>query len=134
MKKSYPLTIPQESIWLTDKFYEYTSISNLGGTLLIKEKVDFDLLNKSINLFIEQNDGIRLSFNFENGSLYQFVKDYSFENFPVFDVNSDEELHNLEKSFMHKRFTISNLPLYRFNLIKLKNGFGGFNIIMHHLI
>ena len=134
MKKSYPLTIPQESIWLTDKFYEYTSISNLGGTLLIKEKVDFDLLNKSINLFIEQNDGIRLSFNFENGSLYQFVKDYSFENFPVFDVNSDEELHNLEKSFMHERFTISNLPLYRFNLIKLKNGFGGFNIIMHHLI
>ena len=70
MKKSYPLTIPQESIWLTDKFYEYTSISNLGGTLLIKEKVDFDLLNKSINLFIEQNDGIRLSFNFENVSLY----------------------------------------------------------------
>ena len=44
MKKNYRLTIPQESIWLTDKFYESTSISNVGGTLLIHQKVDFDLL------------------------------------------------------------------------------------------
>ena len=31
----YKLTNPQESIWLINKFYENTSISNLSGTLLL---------------------------------------------------------------------------------------------------
>lgn len=132
--KKYPLTMPQESIWLTDKFYESTSISNIGGTLLINQTVDFDLLDKSINLFIKKNDGMRLSFYFENGILHQFVREYSYEKINVFPVYSDKELHELENSFMQDRIDISNYPLYRFNIIKLKNGHGGFSIVMHHLI
>ncbi len=134
MKKNYRLTIPQESIWLTDKFYESTSISNVGGTLLIHQKVDFDLLDKAINIFIKKNEGMRLSFYFEGGLLYQYVKDYTYEKIDVICVNSAEELHNLEKSFISYKFDITNYPLYRFNIIKFKDETGGFNIVTHHLI
>ena len=134
MKKNYHLTIPQESIWLTDKFYESTSISNVGGTLLIHQKVDFDLLDKAINIFIKKNEAMRLSFYFEGGLLYQYVKDYAYEKIDVICVNSDEELHNLEKSLISYKFDITNYPLYRFNIIKFKDETGGFNIVTHHLI
>ena len=62
----YKLTNPQESIWLINKFYENTSISNLSGTLLIHEKVDFDKLTKAINIFIEKNDAMRINFELKD--------------------------------------------------------------------
>ena len=56
----YPLTSPQLSIWYTDRMYSGTSISNVAGTLRIKEKVDIEVLDKAINYYIKNNDGIRL--------------------------------------------------------------------------
>ena len=45
MKKDvYELTNPQKSIWLTEEFYKGTAINNIGGNLLIREKVDFEKL------------------------------------------------------------------------------------------
>ena len=44
MEKNYQLTIPQKSIWLTERFYKADTISNISGTLLIKDSVDFELL------------------------------------------------------------------------------------------
>ena len=128
------LTNPQKAIWLTDQFYESTSLSNLGGSLLIHQKVDFDLLNRAINLFIQKNEGMRLNFELKEGVPYQFVKDFSYKNFPIYFVTSKKQLSYLEDKFMHAKFNISKSFLYQFNLLKFKDGTGGFNIIVHHLI
>ena len=53
-EKKYNFTNPQNSIWLTDNFFQTDNISNVGGALLFEEKVDFDLLEKAIFLFIEK--------------------------------------------------------------------------------
>ena len=44
----FELTNPQKSIWYLEQFYKNTSVNNIGGTLIIKEKIDFDFLEKSI--------------------------------------------------------------------------------------
>ncbi len=128
------LTSPQNSIWLTDKFYDSSSLFNLGGTLLIHQKVYFDILERAINLFIKKNDGMRLSFELQGDKTYQYVQEYSYKKLPVYNVNTEQELHSLENDFIHTKFNISKSFLYEFKLIKLKNGHGGFNIILHHLI
>ena len=73
-KTYYPLTSPQMSIWYTEKMFPGTSISNVAGTLRIQENVDFNLLEKAIQLFIKNNDGIRLRMSLdENGSAQRYV-------------------------------------------------------------
>ena len=39
------LTGPQKSIYFTEQFFSDTSINNICGTLYIKERVDFKLLD-----------------------------------------------------------------------------------------
>ena len=128
------LTNPQNSIWLTDKFYDSSSLFNLGGTLLIHQKVDFDILERAINLFIKKNDGMRLAFELQDDKTYQYIQDYSYKKLPIYSVDTEEELRSLENHFIHTKFNISKAFLYEFKLIKLKNGHGGFNITLHHLI
>ena len=38
-KKIYELTEPQKSIWVTEQFYKGSTINNICGTAIIKEKV-----------------------------------------------------------------------------------------------
>ena len=53
-KELYELTTPQKSIWHTENYYSGTNINNVCGVLTINEPVDFDTLNKAIQLFIQK--------------------------------------------------------------------------------
>ena len=79
----FKLTNPQESIWLINKFYENTSISNLSGTLIMHKKVNFDILTKAINIFIEKNDAMRICFELKDGKPLQYVSEYTYQEFPL---------------------------------------------------
>lgn len=100
-KETFNLTVPQNSIWLTDKFYQSTTISNVGGTLLFKEQVDLDILENAINLFIKKNDAMRLSLKIIDGVPYQYVKDYIPIKIERFFFDSSTELKRKEKEFIN---------------------------------
>ena len=128
------LTNPQKSIWLTGQFYESSSLFNIGGMVFIKQKVDFDKLERAINLFIKKNEGLRISFELNNGVPYQYIRDFSYEKFPLYSIKSKEELYQLEKDFIHVHFNISKSFLYSFKLVQFEDGTGGFHVVVHHLI
>ena len=130
----YKLTNPQESIWLINSFYENTNVSNICGTLLIHEKVNFDLLNKAVNQVIQENDAMRINFELKEGEPYQYVTEYSFQQFPIYSLNSKDELPELESKFVKVNFKVLDSCLYDFKLLKFKNGHGGVNLTIHHLI
>ena len=50
--KTYELTNPQKSIWLSEQYYKGTNINNICGVLSIHENVNFDILEKALNLFV----------------------------------------------------------------------------------
>lgn len=52
-KNLYDLTNPQKSIWYTEQFFKNTSVNNIGGTIIIKDKISFDLLKKSIYEYVK---------------------------------------------------------------------------------
>ena len=133
-KEQKQLTNPQKSIWLIEKFFENTSVSNVGGSLLIHEKVNFDLFEKAINLFIQKNDGIRLCFTMQGGTPTQYVKEPIYQKFDIVDINSEEDLQQKEKEFIQIPFSLFDSFLFTFRILKLKDGSGGFYITTHHLI
>ena len=52
MKKMFNLTAPQNSIWLTEQYYNNTNINNICGSVTISTKIDFDKLNELNFLWI----------------------------------------------------------------------------------
>lgn len=59
-KKLYYLTNPQKSIWLTEQFGSHTNLNNVGGYLIIQDKVNFEALEMALNQYIEVNSATRI--------------------------------------------------------------------------
>ena len=131
-RKLFDLTSSQNSIWLTEEYMSNTNINNVGGYLYINDIVDFDALNKALNLYVEKNDALQLRFCLKDGSPKQYLEDYSFINFNIISVNSLEEMKNYTKEMVNKPFNIINSRLFDFNMFKFPDGHGGFNANFHH--
>ena len=93
---NYELTNPQKSILLTEQFKENTCVSNICGTLSIPEKIDEDALEKAINLFIKNNDSVRIHLVQDGSDIKQYVKDYSFMKIEKVHLTNDYSLSKLE--------------------------------------
>ena len=134
MKDSYDLTAPQNSIWLTEQFYNNTNINNICASVTIFKKVDFSKLNKAINIFVENSDSFRIKLYIENTVVKQYISDFISFNIDIVDVTTDEDVKNLEKKVASIPFNLIQNTLYNFKLFKFPNGFGGFIINAHHII
>ena len=133
IKTFYDLTNPQKSIWLTEQFYKGTTLGNVSGTLTIKETVNFDLLEKALNKFVERNDSLRLKIIVDKGTPKQFVEEYSYVDIPKFEIDFND-ISSLENDIVSEPFELIDSFLYKFSIIKYPDGTGGFNANLHHLI
>ena len=131
----YELTNPQKSIWLTEQYYKGTSVNTLCGTVLIKEKINYDLLNKAINLFVENNDAFRLHIVLDsNGNPKQYVTDFLPLNLEVISLKDINKLHSLEQKMIEYPFNIIDSNLYDLKVFSFPDKTGGFIVKAHHLI
>ncbi len=138
-KVYYPLTSPQLSIWYTEQMFSGTSISNVAGTLRIQENVDFVLLEKAIQLFIQNNDGIRLRLCLdENGSPQQYLSEYVETPIPFMDftVYADpaKAFYDWNSERTLQPFELLDSALFSFTMVKISDSDGGFYIITHHAV
>ena len=74
--KLYNLTSPQNAIYLTEEYASGSSVNLISGNVLIDEEVNFDLLEKALNLFVQRNDAIRIRVCMENNKPKQYIQDY----------------------------------------------------------
>lgn len=131
----FELTNPQKSIWSLEQFYKSTSLNNIGGTIIIKEKINFELLEKAINKFIELNDSLKIRLSFDDdGSIKQFFSSYNFQEINLINLDSYDDLLNKEKELIENSFSLLNAPLYKFIMFKFPDATGGIIMIAHHLI
>lgn len=131
---SYELTSPQKAILLTEQFNENTCVSNVCGTMSIMQKINTDALEQAINLFIKNNDSLRIHLFGEGPQIKQFIKEYSFVKIQKVKITKEYTLEMLEKDVIHKHFTILNNNLYRFIIFEKEDGTGGFVANLHHII
>ena len=130
------LSLPQKSIWYTEKFFPGTSIGNVAATLKIKERIDYDLLEKAINIFVEKNDAMRMRVIEERGVPKQYVHNYSYFKIDFFDFSNCDisEFYKWNEEQVQIPFKIIDSTLYYFAIIKLGEEIGSIYSNTHHLI
>ena len=131
---SYSLTNPQNSIWLTEKFYTGTSVNNICGYVYISDSVDFNALKKAINELVKTNDNMRLKFKEENNSCIQYLSEYKAFDIDMIDFSSEKDIEKKALEMANIPFEIKDNLLFKFILFRLPNGAGGFIVNVHHII
>lgn len=133
MEKLFDLTIPQKSIWNTEKFYKNTSIANVSGTGKIDEIIDFNLLEKAINIVVEKNDALRIRIKMEDNKPMQYFEKYEFFNVNCISVKNEEAAEKKIQELVTTHIDVLNEKLVKFIMFKYPNGKGGFNIVGNHI-
>ncbi|MDF2544191.1 MAG: thioester reductase [Herbinix sp.] len=132
----HKLTQPQLGIWETERFYQGTSIGNIGGTLLLKEELDFKLWEKAINNFIELNDACRIRIKIVSGEPFQYIADYNYIvlDYVDFTGKTKEDQDKWLSDKMRKPLDLIESNLCEFVMIKSYNGDQGYYVKMHHIV
>ena len=134
MNKVFALTDQQKNVWNSEMFYSGTNINNIGGYLLINEKVDFKLLEQAANIYVKNNEVIRYNFSLKGTEPVQTLTEYSPFKLEIISVENMDSLMEITTELVSKPFKILNNNLYNFNLFTLPDGRGGIIPIFHHLI
>ncbi|MBQ7667756.1 MAG: amino acid adenylation domain-containing protein [Clostridia bacterium] len=134
-KKLYELTEQQQGMWYTEKLYPNTSMGSITGIIKIKDTINFEVLEKAINKFVEKNDAMRLIITEENGNPMQYVSDFKYSKLKFIDFSKKDtkDLYEWEENEAKKAFDIHNSLLFEFVMFKAANE-GGFVIRVHHII
>ena len=133
-KELYDLTNPQKAIWLTEQFSEGTSLNNVSGNIIIKDVVNFPLLEKSLNVYIQKNDALRLQLTMENNTPKQYVTVYEPFSIPKVELKSKEDWDQFNQTVVSIPFTLFDSPLFAFHLFSFPDGTGGLNVTFHHIV
>lgn len=137
MKKKYNLTSSQLRVLF--EFDEsgkliFTDKNIIWGHLKINQKIDFDGLKEALNYCFQKNDGIRLKLCKEDDKLLQYFEDYQEQNFEIVDVDTENDVKNLENDIINKPFEMFNSFLFQVAIYRYKNGFGGIILKFNHVI
>ncbi len=135
-KETYPLTDPQLGIWNTEKKHAGTSISVIAATEKLKGDIDYAVLERAINLFIERNEGMRLRFVEVDGEPRQYLEPYVWHPIETVDFTGRDlsALYRWDSELTAIPFAINGHDLFRFYMFRLNAREGGYYIKIHHLL
>lgn len=133
-KEYFDLTAPQKSIWLTEQYYSNTNINNVCGTFYSSEKLDFEVLKKSLNIFLKNNDSFKIKLCFTNDEIKQYFSELEDIDFEIINIKNKEEQTALENKVASKVFNLIDSFLFEIVLFRYPDNSGGFVINSHHII
>lgn len=133
-KEIYELTNPQKSIWFTEHFFKGTSIANVSGTCVIEEVVDFEKLEKAINLVVQNNSALRLKITINNNVPMQYIEEFTPIKIETIDLETEDDLPSLENRLVLMPFSLIESPLVRFAMFRFADKTGGFIVVANHML
>lgn len=137
MNKLYPLTNAQKSIWVADNLYPGTSQAVLSATAIIREEINFALMNEAINLVIEKNDALRIRLVNPDGTPKQYFADFVHKTYEVLDFsykNGEQDYRLWERKMAETPFDLINSELFNFAMAKLSRNKNICFFKFHHTI
>ncbi|MBC7538416.1 MAG: amino acid adenylation domain-containing protein [Bacteriovorax sp.] len=127
----------QFQVWYLEEMHPKTLMHNLPASIRIKTKIDRDILEKTLHIFIERHPSLRTSILVEDGVPVQKILDVSLQRFKprleTFKTSEDKilEILNLEAQYV---FNKSEPPLYKAKLFELGKNDYVFFFMVHHAI
>lgn len=134
----YRLTHPQKRIWYIDKINTNSPLHNLGGCLNIYEEIDVEVMKKTLNLIIKNNEGLRLRISQKENEPVQYVEDFENERIDFLDFsnyeNPEKEHDTWSNQVFKKHFNLEDSKLYYFAIYKISEKEYGILLNIHHII
>jgi amino acid adenylation domain-containing protein/thioester reductase-like protein len=132
----FPLSFSQQNIWNLEQAYPGTSINHISTTIRVEGRVDFLLLQQSIQLVLKADATLRTRIVLKGQSPFQYIVPFSEESFPVYDFSntSEQGFHSFEAAITRESLPILEGPLYRFALFRIGENSGGIVVKLHHII
>ena len=134
MSQKYELTYPQKSIWITEQFYNGTSINHICGTASFHIKLDFKILEDAIKKVVCKHQNFSLKISLEDNNPKQYLDKISNLEIKLTDVKTKGDLDKLTKDIVEIPFQLQDSYLFRFNMFRFPDNTGGYVLDIHHLI
>ena len=134
--RTFPLSLSQQNIWNLERTVPGTSINNICTTIRIQGRLDFLLLQKSLNLLLQADRSLRAQLTREDSTPLQYYVPYEEQRWEVYDFShtSAESIQSWEQAVARERIPLFHAPLYRFYLFRSGENQGGVVVKTHHLI
>ena len=132
----YALTHPQQRIWYSEQLHPGTAMWNNAGTLKIKGVLDYALLETAINIFLRDNESIRIRVGVKDSVPYQYIEDYRPQSIDFLDFSDREvkKLYEWDSLQTQAPMPMIDSSLYYCALIKLSEHEGWLYAKFHHII
>ena len=134
--KSYDLIPAQDMIqFMLKHSFFHKQVTQIPESMIVKKKLDFDVMKKAFNIEIERNDCLRLRFFKEKGKIKQyFIDEYKVDNIPVLDFKSEEERQAVLGADAQKPVRMLKDETFRIKFFRMSDGRSGVYINIHHLV
>lgn len=135
-KPVYPLIPPQEMIQFMLKYsFFHKQVTQIPYSIIVSQKIDFDVMTEAFNIEIERNDCLRLVFFKQNGKIMQYFRDpYRIGSVPVYNFKSDEEREKVLTADAQKPIKMLKGEIFRLKYFTTYDGRYGVYINIHHLV
>lgn len=135
-KPVYPLIPPQEMIQFMLKYsFFHKQVTQIPDSIIVSQKIDFDVMTEAFNIEIERNDCLRLVFFKQNGKIMQYFRDpYRIGSVPVYNFKSDEEREKVLTADAQKLIKMLKGEIFRLKYFTTYDGRYGVYINIHHLV
>lgn len=119
----YELSLSQEVSLLQCKYTLFKQVINILAALKFKKEFDKAIMTEAINLAIERNDCLRISFFKDKKEIKQFFRDkVVLENIPYFEFATKEEFDKWYENYRKKPIKYLKGQVFEPNFIKNYNG------------
>jgi fengycin family lipopeptide synthetase D len=132
----FPLTHPQQRIYLVQKLHEGTPVWNVPYGIRVDSTLDLDLLRKAIDLVLVEFDALRLRFTDDDGEIRQFLADAPENPLEIVDLGAGGEL--AYDTWVRRWVTVPiwelSAPLFRFACARISDNRWGLILKAHHIL
>lgn len=133
----FPLSSSQLNIWNLEASLRGSAANNISVTIKIEGRVDFVLLQQSVQLILKNNPSLRTRIEVDEANEpYQYFEPFYEEDVQIYDLSqvSKEGIANWEATMTREPIPIMGGPLFRFLFFHVGENEGGILVKTHHII
>lgn len=127
----YPISSSQKRLYYAWRLNKQSLAYNNPVAFTIKGQVNREALEETVKLLIQNNDVLRMSFEFTSAPAFKVHENVGFalDCIPC----EQEEVESYLRSFIHP-FDLEKTPLYRVKLLEVESGDAILFLDFHHII
>ena len=134
-QKLYDLIPSQQTMYIMVKYSIHKQVTQIPSSITLKEKLDFDLMKKALNIEIERNDALRLRFVKVKGAVKQyFLPKFSMDDVEVLSFETQESQDDYFNKDARKPVKFLKDETFRVKFFNSYDGSSGIYLNISHIV